>query len=271
VGRKSRDVAARAYLSASALLVVRLAIRARLLLAAFAGCGFSVGAAPDAGVVVGPDATLDSPDGPPADALPCGELAIVLRDFNSDHPDFEVDIEDDRGIVEEMLGSDGKPVYAASGPTVTVSGRESFDQWYRDVPGVNITITQTFPLTEGPPGTFTFDDQEFFPLDGLGFNEVMEGHNFHFTSEIHTTFTYKGGEVFRFTGDDDVWVFVNGRLAIDLGGIHEAQSHSIDFDESAARLGLTVGNRYRLDVFHAERHTTKSTFRMTTTIDCFLQ
>lgn len=225
------------------------------LLLGAVGCGFRVPAADDAGAI---------------DAPPCGELTIVLRDFNASHPDFEGALGDDRGLVRETLGADGKPVYAPAGPTPTVSGQASFDQWYRDVAGVNLRVEQAFPLAEDPSGTFTFDDQDFFPLDGLGFDEQTAGHNFHFTSEIHATFLYRGGERFQFDGDDDVWVFVNGRLAVDLGGVHGAEAAMIDFDAQATTLGLTPGQAYAFDVFHAERHTVASTFRMVTTIGCFM-
>jgi fibro-slime domain-containing protein len=200
----------------------------------------------------------------------CGTLTATLRDFKIDHPDFEGALGDDRGLVEDDLGVDNKPVYKPAGATGTVSGAASFDQWYRDVAGTNMKFDQPLPLVEAPQGTFTFENNDFFPLDNLGFGNEGNNHNFHFTTEIHGTFTYRGGEIFEFTGDDDVFVFVNKKLGIDLGGVHGVQNALLDFDMKATELGITVGSVYQLDVFHAERHTTQSNFKMVTTIDCFI-
>lgn len=211
--------------------------------------------------------------GSPSDGVEkqCGELMATLRDFRADHPDMQENIASDLGIVETMLGVDQKPIYAHDGATTTVSGPESFDQWYRDVKGVNLTFEQGLPLVETSPGVYVFEDSEFFPLDGKGWpGEEIGGHNFHFTTEIHASFRYRGGEVFTFTGDDDVFIFVNRRLALDLGGVHGELSSTVDFDAQAADLGIEVGNIYNFDAFHAERHTTESNFRVETSIDCFI-
>ncbi len=217
-------------------------------------------------------------DGTPGDDSPvtivdsgqCGTLTATFRDFREAHPDFEATVADDRGLVEVDLGVDNKPVYAPTGATITVSGQASFDEWYRDVAGTNMTFAQPLPLTEAPTGTFTFENTEFFPLDNLGFGNQGNDHNFHFTTEIHSTFTYRGGEIFEFTGDDDVFVFVNKKLGIDLGGIHGVQNALLDFDAKAADLGIAVNGVYQLDVFHAERHLSQSNFKMVTTINCFI-
>jgi len=205
-----------------------------------------------------------------ASAEACGDLVATLRDFRADHPDMEAAIASERGLVQNDLGADGKPIFAHAGATATVSGPASFDQWYRNVDGVNVAFTEPIPLMETSPGVFVYDNSAFFPLDGRGWGEEVSGHNFHFTTEMHATFRYRGGEVFTFRGDDDVFVFVNGKLALDLGGVHGAETDTIDFDAQAGALGITVGSTYSLDVFHAERHTVESNFRIETSIECFL-
>ena len=196
----------------------------------------------------------------------CDQVLVgVVRDFRDQHPDFEGNIVSDKGIVEERIGADRKPVYASSGSTPSTNGAAPYDQWYRSEPSVNDPfLIELFFVPNGE--ILTFESNAFFPLDGSGFGNQGREHNFHFTTEVHTTFRYEGGETFEFTGDDDLWVFINGQLAIDLGGVHGAQNASVDLDASASMLGITPGNEYTLDFFHAERHTSESNFRVDTNL-----
>lgn len=200
----------------------------------------------------------------------CDIIVATIRDFRDDHPDFETFAGSNAttGLVRDRLGSDFLPVYASPGPTSQTSSRANFDQWYRDA-GVNVALQVPLPVSRNATGALIFDDSTFFPVDGQGFGNQGRANNFHFTTQIRSSFTYRGGERFTFRGDDDVWIFVNSTLALDLGGLHPALQGTIDFDAEASRLGLVRGQTYPLHVFHAERHTTASNFRIETSIECF--
>ena len=225
----------------------------------------------DGGIIVGSDGGTVIDD--------CQALRATVRDFTpATHEDFEPDTASDvsyPGLVRNMLGADNKPVYAPSGSTSHTAGPAQFAQWYNDTPGINQPFEVILALTQQSSGRYVFDDSTFFPIDGMGYGNsglANDGqqHNFHFTTEIHTTFKYMGGEVFNFNGDDDLWLFINGRLAIDLGGLHPALPGMVNLDASASTLGIERNHVYSMDIFHAERHTDASNFHVETTIDCFI-
>jgi fibro-slime domain-containing protein len=216
-------------------------------------------------------------DGDGGNPLGCGQLRAKIRDFTDEHPDFELDFGDagpdfhEPGLVEVALGSDGTPVYARDGAVWPhTSGAENFADWYHDRDGVNQATEITLTLTADGTGKSVYSSDAFFPVDGLGFGNQGRPHNFHFTTEIHTSFKYVGGETFTFNGDDDLWLFINGKLALDLGGLHQREEKVIALDTLAASLGITTGGTFAMDIFHAERHTDSSNFRIETTIDCFV-
>jgi fibro-slime domain-containing protein len=204
----------------------------------------------------------------------CTTIVATIRDFKLEHPDFQAFSADvaTPGLVESTLGPDQKPVYTGivvEPPQMTSA--ENFAQWYNDVEGVNQRFSIELPLVE-EGSILVFDDQTFFPIDGKGWGD--EGltdamgvpHNFLFTTEIHTRFVYQPGQSFTFIGDDDLWMFVDGQLAIDLGGLHPAQAGTANLDQ----FGFTPGSTHSMHIFHAERRSTDSTFRIETTIACFV-
>lgn len=250
----------------------------------------SLGGGPDLGVV----------PVEPADEKCEAVLELTMRDFQpSTHPDFESyqglnDI--GCGMVAPTLGADTKPVFVSGigtqkrvvtgdwanlsfsmcddwkgwNPAAVITSQASFDQWYRDDATVNQTFKINVTLVDDGKGALAYDTTAFFPLDNMGFgNTPGQSHNFHFTTEGHVRFGYVAGQKFTFRGDDDLWIFVNGKLALDLGGMHMPISATIDFDAQATDLGIQPGGTYQMDIFHAERHTQESNFRIETNIRCF--
>jgi fibro-slime domain-containing protein len=209
------------------------------------------------------------------------------------HPNFEVARDSGRvvpNIVLDTLAADRKPQYNPDVDTTNsmTTNAEDFKSWYHDS-NYSSVVVDTLPLVAGANGTYVYDHSgtyrngawtspAYFPLDGRGWdapggpgipwNETCDQdnakHNFSFTSEVRYWFEYHGGENLSFVGDDDVWVFVNGKLAVDLGGVHEASPGSITLDATAATtFNLTVGTIYEIVIFQAERKITRSSYKLT--------
>jgi fibro-slime domain-containing protein len=232
-------------------------------------------------------------------------LLVTYRDFISfpagggtQHADFEIFEGSDVTplLTQLMLDGEGKPTLDGRcsdenpasqtdaalcpfGQMMTTAA--SFSNWYRDAPGVNVSVPGTLLLQRQADGSYLHDSGNagFYPIDAQG--QIAAGaeesfradpnvndgqlHNFGFTTEVRYFFQYNGGESLSFSGDDDLWIFINHTLALDVGGLHSRLPRTLDLDQRAADLGLELSGLYEIALFHAERHSAGSNFQLTLT------
>ena len=197
------------------------------------------------------------------------------------------------GMVEKQLGPNGVPVMAKDFPSNCKNSThlnnwflpevvaEKNGQQYTNVTCRDLELTLTddgFWLgqkdDESPErGLFLLDDFRWLDsahtienphYDSIsGGNDIPGFHNYGFAMKIQAEFVYVKGQYFEFNGDDDVWVFINNKLVVDIGGQHRKVMKSVNLDD----LGLTPGETYPFHIFYAERKRTQSNFMMRTSID----
>ena len=193
-------------------------------------------------------------------------------------------------------------IYQADTNMTTVTGT---DAQMHSVPiyGMAVDAYKSIVLTDNGTGTYSFeagysgtkkdvqydresgtiyngtnggDESGFYPLENLGYEQpglltttsaVGATHNGGFTLRGESQFVYNKDSnlYFTFTGDDDVYMYINGVLALDLGGAHGRNSKTVNLNDlDATKYGLKEGQVATFTFFYMERCSDASTFGIKT-------
>ena len=152
--------------------------------------------------------------------------------------------------------------------SANITSSSTFDEWFTDVLGTNLSVNHSITLTLNENGIYEYLDNAFYPVDDRLFGNEGGPHNGNFTFEANFSFVYEGcgSQFFEVSGADDVYLFIDGRLVIDLGGVLNGQQQIIEFD----RLGLSDGNTYQARFFYANRHTTGAEMNLRTNVEIIM-
>jgi fibro-slime domain-containing protein len=200
-----------------------------------------------------------------------------------------------QGLVKESLGEDSLPVpsYAVRNTNLVVTSQgvlgndpvlesDNFYRWFHEVDGKSKEVVgRSLTFKKVGDGIYQYGGGAVFPLDDVDFSRgdynANRGHNYHFTMMMSVPFYVAAGgdEYFEFEGDDDVWVFVNGKLILDIGGVHEIIKGNFKINDDATitstvngktkviDAGLKDGMATKIDFFYAERNTTEANCKIT--------
>jgi fibro-slime domain-containing protein len=193
-----------------------------------------------------------------APAYAAGSLTADFFTLSPSNPDVEHDIPGvTTGLVESTLGPNGLPVLNPSDHSTYSIGSSNYISNINPVTGEILWWTPSSTVTADAQNvvvTLPYD-QVLYP-NGTGIPNSIDGDGSDGYTSAHLSGTFDlaspGTITMSLGSDDDAWVFVNGNLVDDNGGVHGFSD--VPF---AVTTGLDVGVN-TVDIFFADRHTVGS-------------
>ncbi len=145
------------------------------------------------------------------------------------------------------------------------------------------TLYPFLPVTNGE-STWTPYYQGDGVVNTATTKDTLVGRNFNYVLQSHGDFIYDPDEnlFFNFQGDDDVYLFINNELVLDIGSAHSIDGIRIQLNDYVnqawaavnagnandrqRRLALEEGRTYSFDFFYMERHSYGANMRINTNI-----
>ncbi len=160
---------------------------------------------------------------------------------------------------------DDTPAQFGSADPGAVSSAASFETWFQDTPGLNMESQARLLFQQQPGEALTFSSDDFRPIDGQLLGAGTWEPNRNFTIEMDSEFTYTpcSGQFFEFSGDGDAYVYIDGKLVMELAGNNTGMKQYVDFD----RLGLDPAQPHTLQFFYAQRSCSPSKFNVRTNVE----
>ncbi|EGG19218.1 hypothetical protein DFA_02466 [Cavenderia fasciculata] len=207
------------------------------------------------------------------------KLPVIVTIYDH-HPDKNANFEDPNcglkpGMIQSNLNPSTKiPVLNSQSSDLAAcfKNTSTFPQFFQSVTNINIPIQKTLEATyDDQIKGYVYENSYFFPINNEGW-DLTEGlkrddrdkrdirENFHFCLKFNAQFEYNDQGRFNFFGDDDVYLFIDNKLVMDLGGVHSSVDGSINVNG----LGLINKKTYDFDFYFCERHTKSSALKFTT-------